>query len=496
MPRRCPSCGEPGHNVATFCGRCGALSGREREPRAVRRPEDAPEPRRPLAALRRIGLRQAVASAATLAVLAVLVSGLEVDDAQGEVTVPAAASADRSPPSTAADGPADRPTPAPPPELAPCEGDAAASLCARWRQPRRHDQLVLADSRTVHLGGPDGGIVALDRGTGAVQWATAHEVGVVTEAAVGSEGLVVATAAGTPAVLGIEPRDGSVRWSRTATTTVELRRDAGPGLLFEPDRLRSIDPVTGADRWSWRTDDPAGVHLVPGTGSAPVVTSDNLLASLDPMLGTVRWELRLPSLRGVVPAGEGRLVAVDGDGGLAGLDAGTGAVRWRSRLAFGDRSGVRLWGAEGIVVVVIDPPLADDGTRTPRIVGVDPTSGEVRWVHLYRTAVERRGVSLGPGTAILVGTTSPGTIAALDLGTGGIAWQRDLGDEPAHARVVDGMVLAASGRDVWLLSATDGSVEEIARIPSPVLGIVDAVPGSTVLRTSTEVVAVTLPTGG
>lgn len=493
MPRRCASCGEPGGNVAAFCGRCGA---RGDHPRAVvtarRGVAGRASPRR--AVLPRIGLRQAVACATTLAVLGVLASGLELDRASGSVTVPPAASDQRA--SLAVDGPDDPAAPPAPPDLVECAGTAATPLCWSWRHPRRHDQLVLADARAVYLGGADGGMVALDRGTGKVRWFSPPDMGVVSEAAIGPEGLVVAVDGPTPALSGLDPGDGTLRWSVPASSAVELRSAAGPGHLFEPDGLRSIDPVTGVERWAWRTEDPAGVELVPGTGDIPVVVSSGRMTGLEPLGGTVRWELPLPALRGVAPAGHGRLVAVDGDGGLVGVDAGSGVIRWQSRLAFGDRSGVRLWSAEDLLVVVVDPPLADDGTRTPRVVGVDPASGAVRWVHLYRSSVERRGIVLEPTAAILVGTTSAGTIASLDLGTGGIAWQRDLGEGPAHVRIVGDRVLAASGRDIRVLSAVDGSVEAVARSPSPVIGIVDAAPGSAVLRTSTEVVSVALPTGG
>lgn len=492
MPRRCSTCGEPGANVAAFCGRCGARAGGDGRLHAGREPRAPAQPRK--SRIRRIRPRDLVTGGLVLAAIGVLAAGLEIDSAAGEVDVPEASRG-----SSGVTVRALRASPSPAPDLDACDPARARALCVRWQRPRTADQLVVADDATVYQAQPGGSLAALARHTGALRWGTPVGIGDLHDATVGPAGVIVVAGAGGPeageAVASLDPRDGSVRWSVVARATVEVEGSAHGPLLFEPSGLRHLDPDTGAERWRWDTNDPAGVELVQGTEHAPIVSTARTLSAIDLGTGAPRWQVSLPQLRGAASGGDGRLVALGGGGGLVGVDQDAGTIDWESRLAFGDRSAVRIVGTDGLVMVEIAPQPGPDGNRTLRVVGVDPTGGSVRWVHLYRTAAERRGMVLTPTTAVLVGTTTAGTIASLDLASGRIVWQRELGPEPAHVRVVGDLVLAASGRNLLLLAAEDGSVVAAARTPSPIIGVVAADDGSAVLKTTTTIVAVAIPTG-
>lgn len=491
MPRACPGCGERRRDVAAFCGRCGARvdadpSRAPRRPTRTRASSEASRRRPPL-----VTRRRAIATGLVVGVVAVLAAGLEIEDPVGEVAVPLAAPAEGAP------APRVLAAPPSPPALAPCDRTEPADLCIRWRRPRAHEHPVLADTGTVFLAQSGGAVAALDRASGAIRWSTPVTIGEVVDGTASEPALALVGAGGRPqdGLAGVDPRDGALLWTAPAASSEsEVAPDGDAWLVLEPGLLRRLDVDTGAERWRWPSRDPAAVHLVASTDSAIVVASDHTVTALDRATGNARWAVPVPRLRGTAVADPASLVALDGDGRMLGITTTDGTVRWDTRLAFDARSAVRVTGTEHLVLVAIDPPLADDGTRTPRIVGVDPRTGAVQWVHLYRSAVDRRGIVATADVAVLVGTTRPGAITALDLGTGGIAWQKDLGEDPAHVRVVDGQVLAASGREVVLLSGADGSVLAEARSGSPVIGIVSAEPGSAVLKTSTGLVVTSLPT--
>ena len=427
----------------------------------------------------------------TAGVLGLLVSGLEVDDAAGEVAVPQAAGGETRP--------APRSSPTPAPDLSWCREDAPTSLCLAWRRARPQGPPVLADDTRVVVAERDGALTALDSATGTPLWQSLPPVGEARTGVLAGDTVLIVTRDGrgeAGVVAALDGDAGRARWTAPAATDAEIHASGDLAIVVGPDHLLRLDLRTGEERWRWPTSAPGGPALVPGSIAAPVVASGSELVSLDASSGSVRWSASVPRLRGAALAGPGRLVAVAGDGRMVGLDALTGSVDWDVRLAFNDRSAVRIHGAPGLALVAIDSPGTRGGARTSRLVAIDPATGEVRWVHLYLSRTDRQGVQLTPTAALLVGTTSPGTVAALDLDSGLVRWQRDLGDDPAHARVVGRRVVAASGRDVVLLTADEGREVAAGRTDAPILGFVWSDEGSAVLRTTTGVTAVELPTAG
>ena len=490
MPRRCATCGEPRPSDAAFCGRCGARTGDPlRSP--VSRATVAAERSGPRRAWRRPSARQVLAATVTAGVLGLFVSGLEVDDAAGEVALPQSA-AGEAPPTP-------RPSPTPAPDLAWCRDGPPAPLCMTWRRARPQGPPVLADDTRVVVAERDGALTALDRATGAPLWQSFPPVGEARTGVLAGGTVLLVTRDGrgeAGVVAAMDSDAGHARWTAPAATDAEIHASGDLAIVVGPDHLVRLDLRTGEERWRWPTSAPGGPALVTGSIAAPVVTSGSELVALDPASGSVRWSASVPRLRGAALTGPERLVAVAGDGRMVGLDAGTGSVDWDVRLAFNDRSAVRVHGAPGLALVAIDSPDTRGGARTSRLVAIDPATGEVRWVHLYLSRTDRQAVQLTPTAALLVGTTSPGTVAALDLDSGLVRWQRDLGDDPAHARVVGRRVVAASGRDVVLLTGDKGREIAAGRSDAPILGFVWSDEASAVLRTTTGVTAVELLTAG
>lgn len=477
MSRACSTCGDRSSRSARFCGHCGALlaAGPSSAPadRPGRRRRRLPRPTR----------RQWITAAVVVVALAVLAAGIDLGGPADRVAVPSATPRAR---------PRAQQNTLPVPVLTACDGGDEAP-CIRWTRVTPAEAPVVADDRLVYVPDDGGSVGALDRRTGSVVWSS--QTGTVTGGVASTGAITFRTPGG--ALVGLDPQTGEQRWERDPSDPAPEVVEHGVLLrLLEPGRVVTIDGRSGQPRWTWSTGGLQQLSLLDGFGTSPVAITNDALLGLDDLEGKQTWTTPVPDLRAAVLSEATRtVVAIDGSGAVAGVNADTGAVAWTSQLALPRDATVRMFAREsdGQVIVVIDPPLADDGSRTPRIVGISPESGEVRWVHLYRSTIERRDLVLAGDVLMLVGTQTLGTIAAIDVDTGGIAWQRDLGDATATAAAVGGRVLAISGRGVDLFDARTGSRIAAAEAETSFTGIVDVTTTSATLQTTDGIVEVALP---
>jgi len=193
-------------------------------------------------------------------------------------------------------------------------------------------------------------VVALDRTTGALRWQQPAEG--VLAVGVGSTPTVRSVAVVTPErVLVLSGDDGSLRWE-TPQPVRQNHLTAAPRAWFAAGRLivawadsvnyvRGYDLESGALSWSLE---------VPEWATSPAVFDDELylvanlrkerghfvseLRSVDVVTGSQRWARRvrgvfLPTFRPAVD--EHTIAAVDIRGTVLAFDRGTGDLRWREQ---------------------------------------------------------------------------------------------------------------------------------------------------------------------
>jgi outer membrane assembly lipoprotein YfgL len=182
-------------------------------------------------------------------------------------------------------------------------------------------------------------------------------------------------------------------------------------------------------RQLWRAS--AGAPLTAGVGSDgrfhAVVTEDNKLVVLD---GTqVAWRAQLSSRVSTPPLVAGERVFV------MGVD--------RAVLAFDAKDGRRLWTLRrpgdaltllniGVLVAVKDTLVAGQG---PRLAGIDPTRGTLRWEVPIGTPrgsneVERLADLVGPPVRLgnrLCVRSFQASVGCADADTGRLIWSRNAG---------------------------------------------------------------------
>lgn len=198
-------------------------------------------------------------------------------------------------------------------------------------------------------------------------------------------------------------------------------------------RLRGLEAASG--RVLWQAD--AGAPISAGVGQdgrfAGVVTRDNELVVFD--AGRELWRRRLPARVATAPLVAGERVFVLGvDRVVQAFDALDGRPLWR--LA---RPGEPLTLLEpGVLLAFKDTLLVGQG---PRLAGVDPLRGTLRWevaVALPRGAneVERLADLVGPaarnGDVVCV-RAFQAAVGCVDAQRAGLLWSKNVGGVEAVA---------------------------------------------------------------
>ncbi len=189
----------------------------------------------------------------------------------------------------------------------------------------------------------------------------------------------------------------------------------------------ALDSATG--RELWRAN--AGAQITAGVGSdgrfSAVVTRDNMLVTFEN--GKELWRQRLNARVSTAPLVGGERVFVMGvDRAIAAFDALDGTRLWNLQ-----RPGDALTLLNtGVLIGVKDTLVAGQG---PRMIGVDPTRGTLRWevaLAAPRGAneVERLADLVGPavrfGTTVCARSFQAG-IGCADAGLGRVIWSRTVG---------------------------------------------------------------------
>jgi outer membrane protein assembly factor BamB len=317
-------------------------------------------------------------------------------------------------------------------------------------------------------------------------------------------------AAGAAALLGIDPRSGSVRWRAPGAAWAAL--DGRALLAASGARLVSLEPASGRERWTRPLPTPD--QRLPGAllrlrGGPLLLAAGPRLAALDPTGGTFPWRVDPPGASRVAAAAFGSLAAVAADSGLLyGLDRG-GRTAWRLVLpgppcgppvAFGTLCAAACSTAVGGAVLALDPAtgrraweapldfapsgppvpfagrLAVPGTVAgdPVVAAVEP-GGAVAWT--AAPPLGRGAPALAASGGLLVVRGGDGSCAGLTR-DGATRWLQPRG--PVHppppdlAPHVSRGVVVVPGDPVLALDATSGALLGQARLPPPARLLVDA----------------------
>ncbi len=213
----------------------------------------------------------------------------------------------------------------------------------RWTVDRPHLRDVAPRlTGDAVLVATEDGLVAFDRATGALRWAT--ELGErANSPAVADTVAVVSTWEGS--LVGVDLATGSVAW-RSALPGPALGPAAIAGnsvvVSWEADHgagagVDAVETTTGAKRWSTAVAaggvSGPGVVSGPGGGAVVVVVAGDIAAhALAADSGVERWRADVGGSGSPedapLDAGGGAALVADRLGGMALLDVGDGATRW------------------------------------------------------------------------------------------------------------------------------------------------------------------------
>ncbi len=208
----------------------------------------------------------------------------------------------------------------------------------------------------------------------------------------------------------------------------------------------ALEAATG--RELWRAQVAAAVSAGVGTDGrfTAVVTLGNEVVTLEQ--GRVLWKARLPGRVLTAPLVAGERVFVMGvDRSVHAFDAADGNKLWVLQ-----RPGDPLTlGQSGVLSAVRDTLVVGQG---PRMAGVDPTRGTVRWETSVATPrgtneVERLADLVGPAARVgnvLCVRAFQATVGCVDAARGSLLWSRNASGSQAVG-ADDRVVVAGDGSD-------------------------------------------------
>ncbi|MBJ7906728.1 serine/threonine-protein kinase [Streptomyces sp. DSM 110735] len=278
--------------------------------------------------------------------------------------------------------PEDRPTPD---ELMRALRSVAASYDTQAFIPAQREVPPVEDAgdRAERAGSGEPG----EEAAGRLRWWTRGRVALAAGALVlaGGAGITAVHWSGAeraPRVRPMATEDRITDWRSTPLTkgtgTPRCTYGSGELLCIAPGTAVGLDPRDGTVRWrrsfaGARWSDPP---VVSG-GLLQLRDQDGRVTALDPSSGETRLRRQLPRDTGTLYADGIRLVS-DTDGRITGTDSASGRTVWQHALP--DRAFPRLYafGADTGAVTAYATTASADGSGT-RVTALDPASGGRRW---------------------------------------------------------------------------------------------------------------------
>jgi outer membrane protein assembly factor BamB len=231
--------------------------------------------------------------------------------------------------------------------------------------------------------------------------------------------------------------------------------------------VMALDRMTGKVIWKKDLDLPVSGAVGAGYGLVVVGTLKGEIIALDASSGEEKWRAQVPSEVLAAPAINGDIVLVQTqDDSLVALDAATGSQRW----IFENTPAVLT--LRGTGSPVLTNRLAIAGLSSGKVIALDAQRGIPVWeqrvtIPQGRSELERvvdidGGLLLSGGKLYVV--SYQGRVAALDLESGRVLWQREASSS----------VGVAQGFGNVYVSLANGTVEGIDERSSSALWSNDA----------------------
>ena len=241
-------------------------------------------------------------------------------------------------------------------EVVPRHDYSAGVAQMRWRASIHHHPLSESQpeecaigalvGRRLVLGSRGGAVVAVDIGTGAIDWTTQIKGGIDGDARYDQARGQVYVGSDDGFLYAIEPERGIVRWSAKLKGPIEHAPEISADDLYVStgaDKVYAIDPADGKTRWQYERDTPEGFtihgYAAPRRHGDLVYAgfSDGYLVALRFATGEMVWSRSLAAaseefvdLDATPAVGDGTLFAASFSGGVYGLRPKDGEVLWHS----------------------------------------------------------------------------------------------------------------------------------------------------------------------
>ena len=223
-------------------------------------------------------------------------------------------------------------------------------------------------------------------------------------------------------------------------------RDGNFVVAGDDGTVLSLEAATGRELWRAQVGAPVAAGVGTDGRFTAVVTRSNEVVTLEQ--GRTVWKARLPGRVLTAPLVAGERVFVMGvDRVVHAFDALDGKKLWVMQ-----RPGDALTlGQGGVVTAFRDTLVVGQG---PRMTGVDPNRGTVRWEAAVANPrgtneVERLADLVGPAVRVgnnLCARAFQATVGCVDAARGTLLWSRNAsGSQPVGAD--DSVVVAGDGSD-------------------------------------------------
>jgi outer membrane protein assembly factor BamB len=355
-------------------------------------------------------------------------------------------------------------------------------------------------------------------GAGTVAWRVTLPTPSSQSSSVGTQPVVVAGVAvfaDGNVLVGIRVSDGRQLWQRTFPES----NDFSPGTVYglwawdgsviaqvgqvSPEgRVLSLNPLTGAVRWTLTVHRLLGTQAVTSNGVLAMLTTGGTLEAADLTTGKLLWSRPFGTSDGPIAAGT--VVVATKGGVVAGFDARTGARLW-SRGGMPSQPTVTVRAATQVLVADLDP-YGLPQTRLYPVTGLSTTTGTTQWAVTTDSPVSAVWATAnGIAVATAAASGHQQELLVVDPATGHLRWKVAVDVDPdtaplitasdvvyaaSHAgrsQIVDRA--AATGKVRWTLT---GSAQFIA---NPLGADFLVVAGLASAKTPAEVLAVSRATG-
>ncbi|WP_329315592.1 serine/threonine-protein kinase [Streptomyces sp. NBC_01278] len=350
------------------------------------------------------------------------------------------------------------------------ERPSAPVLKQLWSYGQGTSSPPVVNDGTIHFGGEDGGVYALDADTGTPRWKYDQTMGSVGSLTVTKEGIYLSSFTKGSVdpdhyrVYALSADTGRRLWEFKPGDFVGSTIVAGGTAYFYSNRLGNgsesgtlyaVNAATGTLVWSHVADWGTALAVDDGVVYFGVATlKGTYLRALDAATGKQLWQVQIGEgfLLGSTSLTVAHHVIYCGaDDHLYALDAGTGVVRWKSRTDLGRTSESQPSAVvDGVVYLSGNSERSEREGGYGAVVAADAASGKVLWNHRMPRVGSPPTVSAG---TVHVGTES-GDLDLLDAHDGHSWGQAHLADRHNPNVTVTGNVAYFDGGDGRLHAAT------------------------------------------